>query len=95
MDLAKQIRAYNKEIQKGAKPGDDVMKQFSNLATNASKFSPAFKEMAEAMEGGPVRLCSNPTRELVQDMTADIRLIVQRKPRSMHACSHNPPRELV
>ena len=52
MDLAKQIRAYNKEIQKGAKPGDDVMKQFSNLATNASKFSPAFKEMAEAMEGG-------------------------------------------
>tara|TARA_B100000073_G_scaffold77833_1_gene58898 strand:- start:309 stop:4319 length:4011 start_codon:yes stop_codon:yes gene_type:complete len=54
IDLAKQIRAYNKELEKGAKPTDDVMKGFQELAKNASAFSPAFEDMAKAMEEGRV-----------------------------------------
>tara|TARA_B100001564_G_scaffold242664_1_gene205584 strand:- start:11623 stop:15630 length:4008 start_codon:yes stop_codon:yes gene_type:complete len=52
VDLAKQIRAYNKELDKGAKPNSKVMKQFQELAKNVSAFSPAFKDMAKAMEEG-------------------------------------------
>ena len=54
IDLEGKIRAYNKELEKGAKPTDDVMKGFQALAKNASAFSPAFKDMQDAMEEGRV-----------------------------------------
>ena len=52
MDLVDNIRKYNKELEKGAKPGDEVIKQFANLAKNAAAFSPAFQEMADKMAAG-------------------------------------------
>ena len=50
--IDKQIRAYNKELEKGKKPTDDVIKGFIALAKNLKSFDEGYSGLLEQMEQG-------------------------------------------
>ncbi len=51
-DLVKQIRAYNKEVDKGNKADTDVMKGFRKMAYDLAVLNPQFIELYNEMKDG-------------------------------------------